>query len=89
MPYSLINFINVAICHIIRVLVTIGIFKCSLSLQVRWFASLGLLEEVVFSWLRDRAKGTAGFLGAESSMLSVASNVSNVFKKFRFGVLLL
>lgn len=79
MLYSLINFISVAVSHTIGILVTIDVHKCSLSLQIPWFISLGLLEEVGLSWLRDRAKGAAGFLGAESTMLSTASNVSNFF----------
>lgn len=50
----------------------------------------GLLEEVDLLCLRDRAEGTAGFLGPENTMLSTASNVYNFKKKkFRFGVLLL
>lgn len=55
---------------------------CSLSLQIPWFVSLGLLEEVGLSWLRDGAKGNAVLWGAEITMLSTASNVSN-FKKIQ------
>lgn len=76
--------INFAVHHMITIMITIDIYIsiCSLSLQIPWFVSFGLLEAVGLSWLRDGAKGNAVLWGAESKMLSTASNVSN-FKKIQ------